>query len=64
MAYVDIEGIIDHLDSDIKRVLEDALKNYGIKEPIDRNQLFREFKRSVGRKCSNQEHVPDHLVNK
>ena len=64
MAYIDIEEVIEYLDSDMKRALENALENYGIKEPIDRNRLFKEFVKSVRRKCSNREYIPDNLVDK
>ena len=64
MAYIDIEEIIDYLDRDMKRVLEDTLIRYGIEESIDRNRLFKEFRKAVRRKCSSREYVPDNLVNK
>lgn len=64
MAYIDIEEVIEYLDSDIKKALEQALQNYGIKENIDRNRLFKEFVKSVRRKCSSREYVPDNLVDK
>lgn len=64
MAYVDIEEVIEYLDRDIKMALEQALQNYGIEETIDRNRLFKEFVKSVRRKCSSREYVPDNLVDK
>ena len=47
-----------------KKALEQALQNYGIKENIDKNRLFKEFVKSIRRKCSSREYIPDNLVEK
>lgn len=62
MARVKIEDIVDHLDSDMKRALEDAVRRVMPNANVDRNQLFREFRRAVGRKCSTWESVPDQYI--
>ncbi|MGE0278501.1 MAG: hypothetical protein AB7M05_19550 [Alphaproteobacteria bacterium] len=64
MAYVNIEEIIDHLSTDIRRALEDTIQRTAPNTQIDRYQLFREFKRAVRRKCGQWEQVPDSLVRK
>jgi hypothetical protein len=61
MARVKIEQIIEHLDYGMKRALEDAIEHV-LRVQIDRNQLYREFCRAVGRKCSTWETVPDQYV--
>jgi hypothetical protein len=62
MARVKIEDVIEYLDYDMKRVLEDAVHRVMPNATVDRNQLFREFRRAVGRKCSTWESVPDHFI--
>lgn len=34
------------------------------KKNIDGNRLFKEFVKSVRRKCSSREYVPDNLIDK
>ena len=62
MARVKIEDVIDHLDHDMKRALEDAVRGIMPDADIDRNRLFREFRKAVGRKCSTWESVPDRYI--
>lgn len=64
MAQVNIEEIIDHLSSDIRRALEDAVKKSIPGANIDSHQLFRDFRRAVGRKCNTWVDVPDNQVKK
>lgn len=65
MARVKIEYIVDHLNSQFRNALEEAIDacvdEGGEFDPTD---LFRAFKRAVGRKCSTWEHVPDQYVEK
>lgn len=62
MARIKIEDIIEHLDYDMKRALEDAVQRVIPNADVDRNTLFREFRKAVGRKCSTWENVPDHYI--
>ena len=62
MARVKIQDIVEHLDYGFKRALEDSINRTFPDLNIDRNQIFREFCRAVGRKCSTWESVPDHYV--
>jgi hypothetical protein len=62
MARVRIEEIVDHLSSDIRRALEDAVQRTHPNCEIDSHELFRTFRRAVGRKCGAWENVPDRLV--
>jgi hypothetical protein len=64
MARVKIEAIVDKLDSEMKRALEDAVNAVVRGARVDRNELFRAFSRAVGRKCSTWENVPDNFVEK
>lgn len=62
MAKVKIEEIIDHLDSEIRRALEDTIKNHFPNSNFDSREVFRTFKRMVGRKCNTWENVPDNFI--
>ena len=64
MARVKIEEIVDHLSSEFRCALEDTVKKVFPEAKFDRNQLFREFSRNVGRKCNIWETVPDQFVEK
>lgn len=64
MARVRIEDIVDHLSSEMRRALADAVGNSCPGCTPDAHQLFRDFKRAVGRKCSTWERVPDTYVDK
>lgn len=64
MARVKIQSIIEHLDYDMKRALENAVENVLPNANIDRSELYREFRRAVGRKCSTWVDVSDQDVEK
>lgn len=46
----------------MKRALESAVERVLPDAEFDRNELSREFKRAVSRKCSTWERVPDRYV--
>lgn len=62
MAKVRIEDIVDHLDTEIRSALRETIKNHFPDLNFDERELFRTFRRMVGRKCSIWEDVPDDLV--
>jgi len=64
MARIKIQSIVEKLDYDMKRALEDAVQQTDNRIDIDRSQLFRAFKRAVGRKFSTWVTVPDDYVEK
>jgi hypothetical protein len=64
MAKVKIEDIVDHLDSEFMRALEETIKMYFPDKSFDRRELFRTFKRNIYRKCNTWEDVPDNFVEK
>jgi hypothetical protein len=60
MARIRIEHIVDHLDSDMRKALEAAVKEVlPDAGSFDRYELFRAFRRAVGRKCNTWESIPD-----
>ena len=62
MARVKIEYIIDHLSTEMRSALDAAVKEVLPEATFDRYQLFRTFKRAVGRKCSTWERVPSNYI--
>jgi len=62
MAQVKIEQIVDHLSSAMRRVLEAAVRTNIPQANFEPFELFREFRREVGRKCNTWETVPDEYV--
>ena len=64
MARVRIEEIVDHLDTEFRKALEDTLKEHFPGQPFDSRLIFRTFKRQVYSKCSVWENVPDQHVEK
>lgn len=63
MARVKMQSIVEHLSTQMKRALEAAVQDVDSDSEIDRSELYRAFKRAVGRKCSTWETVPDSYVD-
>lgn len=64
MAKIKVEDIVDHLDSEFRKALEEAVNHVIPDATFDPYELFREFKRTIYRKCSIWESVPDQYVEK
>ena len=64
MARVKIEEIVDHLGTEMRKALSIAVNNVIPDAEFDERQLFRAFRRAVGRKCNTWESVPDQYVDK
>jgi hypothetical protein len=63
MAHVKIQDVIDHLDSEMRSALEAAVEEAVADDgSFDRYELFRAFRRAVGRKCNTWEAVPSYYV--
>lgn len=62
MARIRPEDIVDDLSSEMRRALEDAVREVLPNAEFDSYALFRAFKRAVGRKCSSWERVADRHV--
>ena len=63
MARIQPEEIVDHLSSEFRRALEQAVLKVLPEAEFDRYELIREFKRAVSRKCNTWEQVPDRFVD-
>ena len=64
MARVKIEEIVDHLSTEFRKALDEAVRKEIPDAEFNQRQLFRKFRRAVGRKCNTWESVPDHYVEK
>lgn len=64
MAKVKIEEIIDHLDYEIRKALEETLKEHFPNQNFDTKAVFKTFKNQVYIKCNTWENVPDRYVEK
>jgi hypothetical protein len=62
MAQIQPEEIVDHLRSEMRRALEEAVNEVIPNAKFDRDDLFRAFRLAVRRKCRTWEQVPDHFV--
>jgi len=63
MARVRMVQIVEHLRSEMRRALTEAVQRVLPDAEFDERQLFLEFRRAVGRKCSTWERVPDGYVD-
>ncbi|RJE90709.1 hypothetical protein D3P07_00980 [Paenibacillus sp. 1011MAR3C5] len=63
MARIKMEEIVDHLSTEMRKALSEAVKSNIPGVQFDEYQLFREFKREVRRKCNTWERVPDNYVD-
>jgi hypothetical protein len=64
MAKVQVEQVIDHLSSEMRNALESAVTETIPDADFDPYELFRAFRRAVGRKCNTWEQVPDQYVQR
>lgn len=62
MARIKMEDIVDQLSSELKRALRDAVRRTLPDADFSEQELFRNFKREVGRKCNTWERVSDRFV--
>jgi translation initiation factor 2 alpha subunit (eIF-2alpha) len=62
MAEVQMDEIVNHLRSEMRRALEDAVREVAPNAQIDFHELYRSFRRAVRRKCNQWEQVPDDYV--
>jgi hypothetical protein len=62
MARIKIEGILEHLDGELSRALEDTLRRAFPDSKFNARNLYRDFVRAADRKCSTWEQVPDRYI--
>jgi hypothetical protein len=52
MARIQFEKIVDEINIDMKRVVEDVVKKVAPKVQVKRDVLYREFLKAVGQRIS------------
>lgn len=62
MANIKIEEIIEHLDCEIIRALDETLRIHFPNQVFDSRIVFKTFVKEVYRKCNIWESVPDQYV--
>jgi hypothetical protein len=62
MAQVKLDELIDHLSTEVKKALDDALTAEVPNANVNMDRFFQVFKQSVYRHCSIWERVPDRYV--
>lgn len=60
---VKIEGILDHLDRDLTKALDDAIHAHLPNAQFDVKRLYKDFVKHAYRRCSVWEQVPDQYVD-
>lgn len=64
MARIKIQDIVEDKRTEFRRALEAAVEEAIPGAEFDTSELYRAFRRAIGRKCSTWERVPDHYVEK
>lgn len=62
MAHVQVEELVDHLSSEFRRALADAIREVLPDTDFDEHEAYRAFKRAVRRKCNTWEAVPKNVI--
>jgi hypothetical protein len=62
MAHIKIDDLVDHLDSEFKKALDDTMRHFAPEAQYDRTRLFKFFLTRVYHHCSVWENIPDKLV--
>jgi hypothetical protein len=62
MARIKPDEIMEHLSSDLRNALGDALREVAPGTNINSDILFRAFVRATDRRCRTWEKVPDRYV--
>lgn len=63
MARVKMEEIVDHLSTEMRKALAIAVEKTIDDAEFNDRELYRAFRRAVGRKCNTWERVPDQFVD-
>jgi hypothetical protein len=62
MARIKIEAVVDHLDSEFKKALDDTMRQYAPNVRYHSSELFRFFVQRVYHHCNSWETVPDSYI--
>jgi hypothetical protein len=64
MPRIKLESIVDHLDREFKKVLEETVKKFSPGVEADRNVIFKEFKKELSKYCNAWESVPENYIER
>jgi hypothetical protein len=64
MAKVKVEGVVQHLSTQIRGALEEAVLSAFPFQTVNRDDIYREFRVALARRCRPWEEVPDSFVEK
>jgi hypothetical protein len=62
MTHVKVEGVIQHLSTHIRAALEEAVLSAFPFQTVNRDDIYREFRVALARRCREWEEVPDYYV--
>ena len=62
MAQVKIEDVVDRLDREFKKALDDTMEEFAPDVSFDRTELFKFFLKRIYHHCAVWEIVPDSYV--
>jgi len=63
MASVKIEDLVDHLEREFGRSLEDTFQHFAPNVTVNRGEIYRFFLRRIDHHCQTWEQVPDNLID-
>lgn len=62
MPKINIEEVIDFMDTQMRKAIEDAVYSSVPDAAFDGHSLFHAFKRAVGSECGTWVEIPDALL--
>ena len=62
MAQIKVDEVMDHLSSEVRGALADAMRQVAPDAEYDANALYLSFKRALYSRCRIWETVPDRYV--
>jgi uncharacterized protein (DUF433 family) len=64
MTRIKVEGIIEELSTHIRGALEEAVLSAYPFQTVNRDDIYREFRSALARRCRTWEEVPDAFVER
>jgi hypothetical protein len=64
MTRIKVEGIIQHLSPHVRAALEEAVLSAFPFQTVNRDDIYREFRVALARRCRIWEEVPDSFVER
>jgi hypothetical protein len=64
MTKIKIEKVFNHLNDDLRKALEETIKQHFSGKPFDSREIFKTFQSNTSKRCSTWVRVPDVFVEK